>query len=556
MKLLIVESNGKIPKIKLGLLDNGFNDIHVVATNGRLFDIPSGHMNINRETFEIEAREPVNQHVIDFLLKKISQSDEIYIGTDNDSEGHVIARDIYDLVDDKSKAKRVIINNITSNDIASAIEGACDIGHSRHLPGMAKRIYDRMIGYEFSEFDWKNGSVQGSVGRVITPALNIIDKSEFVTAEISKQFNADNGDQWMLVAKPTNRSSLNIEGLAYAIEGIGSFNTIKVSESNMGADSLTGPSAIVDIASALNRSTVEIVELMQSMYEKGSLSYIRTDSSHLSSNSISEFMSMIYDKGGVLINREELEAGLLVIENFEKEIYREGAHEGLVPLKLNCSTQTSFNDIGLEDQVLLLLSDRMLKLSGNIKQVLSIGVPADNAVKLILTDLERQYGVKISIERHLISEGGHTRETDFNFEQRGMDTSDGKFGKTKYKRLPLDLIVAKLMLQNHLGRPSTFAYHASKLARRFIDPSSYSLNHMGQSSLLRARSLIPNLIDLDKAISVEKELSENNNNGISTRINSVNEILNVSFTGKASATEGVSKEASPARESSGFNLTI
>lgn len=556
MKLLIVESSGKIPKIKLALSDSSIDDMHVVATNGRLFDIPSGQMNIDRETFEIIAREPVNQHVIDFLIKKTVSSEEIYIATDNDSEGHVIARDIYDLVDDKSKVKRVIINNITSNDIVSAIEAAHDIEHAKHLPGMAKRIYDRMIGYEFSEHDWKNGSVQGSVGRVITPALNLIDTSEFVIADISKQFRADNGEHWMLVAKPTNRSSLNVEGLAYAIEGIKSFDPVQVSESKIDVDSLTGPAAIVDIASALNRSTVEIVELLQSMYEKGSVSYIRTDSSYLSSNSISDLKSMIYDINGILINSDELETGLLAIENKEKEIYREGAHEGLVPLKLNCSTQASFNDIGLEDQVLTLLSDRILRLSGNIKHVLQTGVPADNAVKLRLSELESQYGVKISIERHLISEEGRLRETDFNFEQRSMDTSEGRFGKTKYKRLPLDLIVAKLMHQNHLGRPSTFAYHASKLARRFIDASSYSLNHMGQSSLLRAKSLIPNLIDLDKAISVEKELSENNDKGISNRINSVNEILNVSFTEKASTTDGFSKEASPVRENGVHELTI
>jgi DNA topoisomerase IA len=555
MKLLIVESKGKIPKITSELRSFGIYDINIIATKGRLFDLPEDELAVDTSTFAIKNRVAISQSTVDYIRAKANECKELYIGSDNDSEGHVIAQDIYNLVQDKRKVKRAIIENLSGKSIIEAINNAKEFDLSLSTPGIAKRIFDRIIGYEFSRKGGDAGTMQGCIGRVLIPALNIINKSEFTIAEVAKEIVSESGGKWMLKASVSNKGDQNVEGLAYEIEQLGEIEVIEDSSEHNTADSLTGPSSIIAIASALNRPVKEINDTMQRMYENGLLSYIRTDSSLLSDQSASDFCGLIYDKEGVVVCKEGLKTGSLDLNNKEKERYQEGSHGGLVPMNLNCSIEASFNDIELEDQILILLSKRALKVSGNIKTITKTGRVLNNDLSNAILRIEIDYGTKITVQQTVLVNG--QRETIINndFNCQGLETSNGFYGATKYRRLPKDLIVAKLMNDNGLGRPSTLVYHADRIANRALSPS-FTLNYFGEASLTRARTFIPLLLNLDKSIQVERSLSENNGMNISDRILSANSILEIGLSNTSEDSNLFSKDLKPTKAPSHNNMSM
>src|SRR5712671_4252507 len=187
--LVIVESPAKAKTINKYLGD----DYIVKASMGHVRDLPSKGMGVDLKTFEPEYEILASRgKVVNELKKLAKESSEIYLATDLDREGEAIAwhlQQALGIPDDK--VKRVIFNAITKAEIQKAFRNPMAIDIDRVNAQQARRILDRIVGYEISPLLWRKVARGLSAGRVQSVAVRLVVEREreieaFVPAEYWK----------------------------------------------------------------------------------------------------------------------------------------------------------------------------------------------------------------------------------------------------------------------------------------------------------------------------------------------------------------------------------
>src|SRR5438105_2978526 len=184
--LVIVESPAKAKTINKYLGD----DYVVKASMGHVRDLPKKGMGVNLKTFEPSYEVSAKSNKLVTELKKLAkESSEIYLATDLDREGEAIAwhlQQALGIPDDK--VKRVIFNAITKAEIQKAFRNPMAIDIDRVNAQQARRILDRIVGYEISPLLWRKVARGLSAGRVQSVAVRLVVEREreieaFVPAE-------------------------------------------------------------------------------------------------------------------------------------------------------------------------------------------------------------------------------------------------------------------------------------------------------------------------------------------------------------------------------------
>ena len=176
-KLLIVESPAKAKTIGKYL----GSDYTVVASVGHVRDLPKSNKKaIDMEHFtphyEISAGKDKVLADIERLAKK---SEEILLATDPDREGEAIAWHIAEAINfGKKPVHRVVFHEITKDAIIEALTHPRDIDQNLRQAQEARRVLDRLVGYDLSGIIWKKVRYGLSAGRVQSPALRIIMERE------------------------------------------------------------------------------------------------------------------------------------------------------------------------------------------------------------------------------------------------------------------------------------------------------------------------------------------------------------------------------------------
>ena len=192
MKLLIVESPAKAKTITK-YLDNKYK---VLASVGHIRDIPKS----NKKAIDIEGGFVPNyevskgkESVVRDLKSAIKKADEIVLATDPDREGEAIAWHIEEL-SGKKKLKRIVFNEITKEAVQEALKSPRLIDTNLRKAQEARRVLDRLVGYDLSGLIWKKLRYGLSAGRVQSPALRILMERE-------KEIRAFNPEAfWVLTA--------------------------------------------------------------------------------------------------------------------------------------------------------------------------------------------------------------------------------------------------------------------------------------------------------------------------------------------------------------------
>src|SRR5215210_7660964 len=187
--LVIVESPAKAKTINKYLGD----DFVVKASMGHVRDLPSKGMGVDLETFvpEYEVLESRGK-VISELRKLAKESGKVYLATDLDREGEAIAWHLKEALGiPDAKALRVIFNAITKAEIQKAFKNPIAINLDRVNAQQARRILDRIVGYEISPLLWRKVARGLSAGRVQSVAVRLVVEREreidaFVPAEYWK----------------------------------------------------------------------------------------------------------------------------------------------------------------------------------------------------------------------------------------------------------------------------------------------------------------------------------------------------------------------------------
>lgn len=316
--LVIVESPSKATTIKKFL----GSSYEVVASNGHVRDLPKSQLGIDIEN-DFEPKYITIRgkgEILAKLRKEVKKADKVYLATDPDREGEAISWHLSKALklDDKNTS-RVTFNEITKNAVKQSFKNARAIDMDLVNAQQARRILDRMVGYQISPVLWAKVKRGLSAGRVQSVALRIIaDREEEIGAFIPKEYwtlSAEftpQGDKKSIIADfyGTLNKKLNIESKEQVEQIISEIkkSQFKVSDIKISNRTKKGPLPFTtstlqqEAAKNLNFATQKTMRLAQGLYEGmpikghgtiGLITYLRTDSTRISEEAKKSAMEYI-----------------------------------------------------------------------------------------------------------------------------------------------------------------------------------------------------------------------------------------------------------------------
>ncbi|PTH79173.1 hypothetical protein DAA48_22340 [Aeromonas veronii] len=498
-KLFIVEASGKIKKIKSLLNEIISDDFDVVATNGRLFDLPKNEMGIDFDSMSITKKVPLSGDVISLLKRKINNASHVYIMSDNDIEGEVIAKDITSLIDEKTPFSRVFFNSLTTESLEEAINRNDSVNESSVSCGVSRRIFDRVVGFSLSS-SWKNetngSSFPGDVGRVLSPVLSEISSSSYEVAAIQKIIPSKDGGEWQIDISVSNNDlklGRNTKDLLLTI-GDPEITEVGRAEFDDDTELWSGTDTLSNICRELNESPSIVMNCLQELYEDGDISYPRSDSRHLSLSSFHELRAVAESFGFNDMVFEKIKTTAGDAHNHKIQ----GAHEAVIPLTSRVDVNIPIHSLALKDQVLQIITKNAICAGReNVKKIISYGSIAGNSPedRAWQTILSRFSPGSVTIRKtHTETKGFKRKNHQNNIFKYGTAASFSMNNTSiRYKELKKEVIVLSIMCKIGIGRPSTMDAHSEKIAKRFLD-NNKQLNKWGELSIKRAEILAPGLI--------------------------------------------------------------
>ncbi|HEU0085962.1 MAG TPA: type I DNA topoisomerase [Candidatus Paceibacterota bacterium] len=348
MKLLIVESPSKAKTIEK-YLEGAFT---VRASVGHIRDLPKS----NKKAIDIEGGfvphyeiSKGKEKVVHDLQTLASKADEIILATDPDREGEAIAWHIEALLEAKkvkAPIKRVAFNEITKEAVREALENPRDIDTDLRKAQEARRVLDRLVGYDLSGLIWKKVRYGLSAGRVQSPALRIImEKEREIRAFVPEKYWKIWGDfetakkaKLVLNCSEEPRDENFVKKImAEGEKGTWTVQDVKESEQKRSPRAPFTTSTLQQTASSrLGYSPSRTMQIAQKLYEAGHITYMRTDSTNLSGGAVAQIAS--------LIKRDFGDTYLTVRAYKTKSKNAQEAHEAIRPTHINIT------EAGREDQ--------------------------------------------------------------------------------------------------------------------------------------------------------------------------------------------------------------
>lgn len=315
MKLLIVESPSKAKTIEK-YLDGAFT---VRASVGHIRDLPKS----NKAAIDIPAGfvphyeiSKGKEKVVHELTTLASKASEIMLATDPDREGEAIAWHIEELLlhppaggkKVKAPIKRVTFHEITKEAVEEALKSPRDIDTNLRKAQEARRVLDRLVGYDLSGIIWKKVRYGLSAGRVQSPALRIImEREREIRAFVPEQywileglFETNKKDKVTLscVEEPRDRKLVD-KILELGQKEKWFVKDIKASEQKRSPRAPFTTSTLQQTASTrLGFSPSRTMQVAQKLYEQGFITYMRTDSTNLSAVASTQIQKVIEKKYG------------------------------------------------------------------------------------------------------------------------------------------------------------------------------------------------------------------------------------------------------------------
>ena len=306
-KLLIVESPAKAKTIGKYL----GSDYTVVASVGHVRDLPKSNKKaIDMEHFtphyEISAGKDKVLADIERLAKK---SEEILLATDPDREGEAIAWHIAEAINfGKKPVHRVVFHEITKDAIIEALTHPRDIDQNLRQAQEARRVLDRLVGYDLSGIIWKKVRYGLSAGRVQSPALRIIMEREreirafipetywVLSAETKTAQSAKKSSEKLnLTCSIEPREKTEVDRiLATGKKENWEVVSVDETEAKRSPKAPFTTSTLQQAASTrLGYSPSRTMSVAQRLYEAGLISYMRTDSTNLSQQAVGQISTYI-----------------------------------------------------------------------------------------------------------------------------------------------------------------------------------------------------------------------------------------------------------------------
>ena len=305
--LVIVESPAKAKTIEKYL---GVN-YKVASSFGHISDLPSKNIGIDIENdfkpkYEISSDKKT---IVKNLKDLVKKSKTVWLASDEDREGEAIAWHLFRTLKlDADNTKRIVFNEITKSAITNAINNPRSINYDLVDAQQARRVLDRIVGYELSPVLWRKVKGGLSAGRVQSVAVRLIVEKEreirnYVSASTYKVeaiFKNSNGKEF--VARLSNEFKSKDDAIDYLNSTTES--TFKVSEIVKKPVKKSAPAPFTtstlqqEASRKLSFPVSKTMSVAQRLYESGYITYMRTDSVNLSNLAIDEAKNQVVKNFG------------------------------------------------------------------------------------------------------------------------------------------------------------------------------------------------------------------------------------------------------------------
>jgi DNA topoisomerase-1 len=461
--LVIVESPAKAKTIEKYLGPN----YKVSSSYGHISDLPKKEIGIDFEN-NFKPKYIISndkKDVVKELKKQASQADTVWLASDEDREGEAIAWHLYESLKlDKTKTKRIVFREITKNAILKAIDNPREINYNLVNAQQARRIIDRLVGFEISPILWRKVKGGLSAGRVQSVALRLlVDKeneiNDFVpksSFKISALFSDANNKK--LNAQLTGAFESEAKAKEILEKSLDSNFSVSSVEKKPFKKSSSAPFTTSTLQQEASRklgfSVSRTMSAAQRLYESGHITYMRTDSVNLSDDALNNAAKVISSLYGENYHKRK--------KFSNKNKSAQEAHEAIRPTNFqNKSVDMESDQVRLYNLIWLrtiasqmsdaVLERTTLKISSNKydDQFTSKGeiVKFDGFLKVYIegkddNDNEKSEGLLPDLNNN-----------DQLFNQSMVATE--KFSRPPYRYSEATLV--KKMEELGIGRPSTYA---------------------------------------------------------------------------------------------------
>ncbi len=304
--LVIVESPAKAKTIQKYL----GKDFEVKSSFGHIRDLPKKGMGIDLETFTPDYEvSPDKKKLVTELKAAVKKAETVWLASDEDREGEAIAWHLaQELKLDAEKTRRIVFHEITKNAILKAIENPRTIDQNLVNAQQARRVLDRIVGFEMSPVLWKKVKTGLSAGRVQSVAVRLVvereleirnfqpkssfrldglflnDKKQEIAARLKKDFNEEaEAEQFLNQCSSTDFEVLNVETRPGTRSPSAPFTTSTMQQ---------------EASNRLGYGVTATMRVAQRLYEEGYITYMRTDSVNLSQEAINGAKNQILSEFG------------------------------------------------------------------------------------------------------------------------------------------------------------------------------------------------------------------------------------------------------------------
>ena len=308
--LVIVESPGKIKKLEQAL----GKDYVVKASVGHIRDLDENGLSIDIENgFKPKYVIPADKKkVVADLKKAAEEASMVWLASDADREGEAISWHLFETLGLKQEnTKRIVCLEITKPAILQAIENPREIDMSLVNAQQARRVLDRLVGFELSPVLWRKVQPKLSAGRVQSVALRlIVDREREILAfkneayyKVDAIFHPEETPEGTLVKATLDRKFQDLESAkAFLEKCIGANFTIGSIDKKEGnrfpSAPFTTSTLQQEAARKLRFSVSQTMSVAQKLYEQGLITYMRTDSTNLSGLAINSAKKFIIGNFG------------------------------------------------------------------------------------------------------------------------------------------------------------------------------------------------------------------------------------------------------------------
>lgn len=471
--LVIVESPAKAKTIEKFL----GKDFKVESSFGHIADLPSKELGVDVDkNFEPKYIVDTDKKALVKKLKDLSKkADTIWLASDEDREGEAISWHLAEVLKlDKDKTKRIVFNSITKTAIKKAIENPREINYNLVNAQQARRVLDRLVGYQLSPVLWKKIKPGLSAGRVQSVAVRLIVERErdievfkpVASYRIVAQFKTKEGNNFS--AKLGKTFGTKEEAEKFLEQNLSAdFSVSKLDKKpakKSPAAPFTTSTLQQEAARKLYFSVGRTMQVAQRLYEAGLITYMRTDSVNLSSEAVDAAKEAIVENYGEAYSQ---------IRNYTgKSKGAQEAHEAVRPTDMKRQQVSLERD---QEKLYELIWKRTLASQMSDAQLERTNVRIKTNTH---SDEFTANGEVIKFDGFLKVYLEGKDEEDASEEQEGMlpamsvgDALDNKFisATERFSRAPYRYTEASLVKKLEelgIGRPSTYAPTISTIQNR------------------------------------------------------------------------------------------